>query len=111
MTLDYSDDYLVWDNKVAVTVALKRATTTNVSISHALKHAVSRDDSELSGVGMDSQNASWTIPDKLLNPSAEGRVIKRDDTITLTGGGVWTVVSATCSAKRKHWHLVTVPQR
>lgn len=89
--IDYSKDYLHWDNTEAVTVSTTLAgSTTTTSVSVALSADIKRSIFRGQITGLEGDELVWMIPIDLMG-SVE---INEGDKITQTGGAVWQVKQA-----------------
>lgn len=92
VTVDMSDNYLVWDNTEAVVVQLRRTANEDVNIAVAKGGSIRRRDETALLLVQDTAEKSWNVPNKLLNPANNGREIRREDRITDEAGVVWSAV-------------------
>lgn len=83
---DIANDLLIVDGLLSVSLALIRTTgTTTVSIASAQREAIGKNVANYAGVMLQGNETVWHIPDTLLNPAANGRVINANDEITYSG--------------------------
>lgn len=107
------DDFLteIADGTEAVTVSLVRTSgSTTVNVTHALRQPMTRNFQLSSGVHFEDADTVWNVPDKELNPAANGRVIQPQDTI-FAGGVTWLVQSATLATLGSRWQCVCSRKR
>lgn len=110
MQFNMDGNHLLWDNVEAVLVRLKRhGGTAEIQIDIAKRGKLSRTDAEFVGFGTTQKNVVWNIPDVLLNPSANGRIIKKDDEVETEDGRGYTVISSDFEHKSSRWRLITAP--
>lgn len=110
-TISHADDYLTWDNTEAGSVVLKRATETTVSIAVMLREKLAAADSTVEGAGTDSKTVTFVVPNKLLNPSSNGRVIKMGDVIVGADSLRYPVLNVDLVAAGAEWSCVCSRER
>lgn len=106
MVVDHSANYLFSVNTEAVTLSLIRQTTTTVVIDNALRGAIDRTDERSLQVLQDTAETAFNLPGVQVNPAANGRVVRRDDTITDADGVVWSIVSVRLIECGTAWRAV-----
>lgn len=92
--LDYSDEYLHWDNTEPVTVVVRRAAaergTATIDVALARRGTPHRHAQFYNGVRLQGNEITWDVPVALL----DGVDLKPESTITDQQGVAWTVVTA-----------------
>ncbi|CAB4144885.1 hypothetical protein UFOVP466_79 [uncultured Caudovirales phage] len=112
MAVDHTTEYLVWDDVEAGSVVLKRnAGNTTVSIGVMLREELTSADGTIEGVGVDAKAIRFVVPNILLNPTALGRVIKRNDVIVGADTISYQVLSVDKVFAGAEWTCVTTPER
>lgn len=102
-----SGNYLVWNNTEAVTLNLYRnGATDTVSVASALRGSVGWRDNQTLQVLQETADQTWNIPEALLNPSSNGRTIRRGDSITDAQSVVWAVVAVNVREHGGVWHCI-----
>lgn len=100
---DIADDLTLIDGLRSITVSLVHGSgTTSVSVASAQREPVRKGMQLFSGVMLQGNETLWHIPDSLLNPSDNGRVIDVNDEIT-DGSTVYNVIAATKSVMGTVW--------
>lgn len=106
VTVDMSQNYRIWDNTETVSVWLNRTAPATVAIDVALRGKITRRDETALLAVQDTAEMTWDVPQALLNPTALGRVIKRDDRITDAGAVVFAVVTCELVESGTCWHCL-----
>lgn len=85
MSLDFSDDYLLFDNPECV-VLDRVAEVDRVQVSHAIRSPITKREMEASNGAYLSCDVTWLIPGKLVDrvPPTPGDVIEDDEEIDWT---------------------------
>ncbi len=109
--IDYSNDYLHWDNPQEVVVAtIRNGVKDETNVSHALAGDPSRRLLASSGVQVQGDEQVWMIPVALLPEDAE--IGQGDEIAERCGtkcGPVWRVLSATLrgiGSHNTHWECL-----
>ena len=103
---DIASDLALIDGLVEVTVSLIRNSgTTSVSIASAQREAVAKNVASYGGYQLQGGETVWHIPDNLLNPSANGRVINARDEIT-HGSAVYIVTAVRYEVMGTVWGCI-----
>lgn len=80
---DIASDLALIDGLYSVTLLLIRTSgTTSVSIASAQRESIGKNVANYGGYLLQGGETVWHIPDNLLNPSSNGRVINAGDEIT-----------------------------
>lgn len=105
--IDYSNDYLQWDNTEEVIVAtVRNSVATEHRVTHALAGDVDRRRAQFSGVSIQGDELLWMIPIALLPETTE---INQGDRIKQCCGANWTVLTAKqrgIGSHNTHWEAI-----
>ena len=111
MAVDHAE-HSVWDDTEAGSVVLKRnAGNTTVTIGTMLREELTSADGTIEGVGVDAKAIRFVVPNVLLNPSSNGRVIKRNDVIVGANAIRYQVLSVDLVFAGAEWTCITTPER
>lgn len=105
--IDYTNDYLQWDNPEAVTLTtIRGGNETETAISHALQGDASRSLLRASGISIQGDEILWLIPVALMPANTE---INQGDQIEQESGVAWSVLAAKqkgIGSQATHWECV-----
>lgn len=105
--IDFSTDYLFWDNPEAVTVTTTvGGSATSTSVERALQQDVSKTRGQFAGIQLTGDELGWLVPVTLMG-SVE---INIGDTLTQADSTVWRIVGAVkrgIGSNDTHWELAT----
>ena len=115
LTLDLSQDYLVWDNLEAITYLVAWASANGAEEARAVTQAMRRAPTwkELAAANgaYTGQDLVWEIPAALLNlpqtPQNKRPGPKPGDQVKDANGDTWTVLEAALEAVGSVWRLIT----
>lgn len=108
MALDTSEDYLVWENREAVTFRSRTRTGgTDFPITDAKRRAPTYKELAASNGAYTGQDLVWLLP-AVLAPSASGQhAPKPGDKVTDDDGVIWTALEVALNKLKQTWRLVT----
>lgn len=105
VTLDLSDDYLIWDNRETITyTAEKRSGDSAYVIDDCKRRALTYRELAFSGGAYTSGDRAWLIPTAVI---PDGITPKIADRVTDDDGAVWTVLEAALNTYQSWWRLLT----
>jgi hypothetical protein len=106
---EISGDYAIFDGAESVTLASKTSSgSTPQSVAGALRMAVRRSELVYAGLlGMEQQTTVWNLPVS----KCGGVVPKNGDSITDSGGTVWTIDSVDLRTRNSRYRCVCVRER
>lgn len=105
VTLDLSDDYLIWDNRETITYTVeKRAGDVAHTIDDCKRRALTYRELAFSGGAYTSGDRAWLIPTVKLPAGVTPKIADR---VTDGGGTAWTVLDAALNTFQSWWRLTT----
>lgn len=122
MAIDYSTEYLYWDNPEPVTVTIKSPDPLSpgspslyaIQVEIAFREDLDRESSMRLDVQSTEDITVWNIPSALLQRSSVRQELREGDTILDGEGVTWLVVRTTemrIGSSRLHWVATCTKQR